>query len=81
MAKTVKSTCKQYDFSKKLLIGVGQTAHVVNSRMTIWSAGYKVRNIQALEKEAALSQGADFIGEGMYVDQMTNENMKFDNDA
>lgn len=64
MSKRVKSSFKQYAFTKNILIGVGQMTHVANSRMTIWSAGYKVRNIQALEKEAALSQGADFIGEG-----------------
>ncbi len=35
--------------------------------MTIWSAGYKVRSIQPLDKDAALSQGAEFVGEGVYV--------------
>jgi hypothetical protein len=64
MAKRVKNSFKKYDFSRNILIGVGQLTHSVTTRMTIWSAGYKVRSVQALEKEAALSQGADFIGEG-----------------
>eukprot|EP00558_Chaetoceros_sp_UNC1202_P011790 CAMPEP_0197253774 /NCGR_PEP_ID=MMETSP1429-20130617/66264_1 /TAXON_ID=49237 /ORGANISM="Chaetoceros sp., Strain UNC1202" /LENGTH=138 /DNA_ID=CAMNT_0042716565 /DNA_START=93 /DNA_END=506 /DNA_ORIENTATION=+ len=49
--------------TRSLLVGIGQSTHSITTRMTIWSAGYKVRKIQPLEKEAALSQGADFIGE------------------
>jgi len=66
MAKRVKKSFKQYKFSRNILVGVGQLTHIVTTRMTIWSAGYKVRSIQALEKEAALSQGADFVGEGKF---------------
>ena len=50
--------------TKNILIGIGQITHRATTRMTIWSAGYKVRNIQPLEMEKALSQGADFVGEG-----------------
>eukprot|EP01083_Nonionella_stella_P084836 234907_1 len=63
MAKRVKHTFKQSQLTQNILILVGQTSHVITTRMTIWSAGYKVRSIQALDKEKALSQGADFIGE------------------
>ena len=66
MAKQVKHTFKQSEFTQNILIGVGQTFHIVSTRMTIWSAGYKVRSIQALETEAAISQGADLIGEGEF---------------
>jgi len=35
--------------------------------MTIWSAGYRVRNISPLEDEKALSQGAEFVGESFVL--------------
>lgn len=63
MAKRVKHTFKQSQLTQNILISVGQASHVITTRMTIWSAGYKVRSIQALDNEKALSQGADFIGE------------------
>jgi ribosomal protein S2 len=63
MAKRVKTTFKQYEFLKAVLVSTGQFTNRVTTRMTIWSEGYKVRSIQPLEKEAALSAGADFIGE------------------
>lgn len=33
--------------------------------MTIWSAGYRVRNVKPLEEEKALKQGAEFVGESV----------------
>lgn len=63
MAKRVKTTFKQYEFSKALLVSTGQFTNRITTRMTIWSEGYKVRSIKPLEKEAAISAGADFIGE------------------
>lgn len=35
--------------------------------MTIWSAGYTVRHIKPLEEEAALKQGAEFVGESFIL--------------
>ena len=35
--------------------------------MTIWSAGYKVRKISALDDEAAMKTGADFVGESFIL--------------
>ena len=49
------------------MIGIGQTTHSITSRMTIWSAGYKVRSITPLEEEAALSRGADIVGESFVL--------------
>lgn len=46
-----------------MLVGIGQTSHSISSRMTIWSAGYRVRSITPLERDKALSSGADFVGE------------------
>jgi hypothetical protein len=64
MAKRVKHNFSRSSIGKNILISVGQTTHALTTRMTILSAGYKVRSIQALEKEAALKQGAELIGEG-----------------
>lgn len=35
--------------------------------MTIWSAGYKVREIKPLEDENAMKTGAEFIGEAFIL--------------
>ncbi|KAG7337531.1 optic atrophy 3 OPA3 domain containing protein [Nitzschia inconspicua] len=32
--------------------------------MTIWSSGYRVKNIKPLDSEKALKDGAEFVGEG-----------------
>jgi membrane protein involved in colicin uptake len=63
MSKTVKTSFKKHELSKGMLISLGQFTHRMTTRMTIWSAGYKVRSIQPLEKEAALAAGAEFVGE------------------
>jgi septin family protein len=63
MSKSVKTSFKKNELSKGMLISIGQFTHKMTTRMTIWSAGYKVRSIQPLEKEAALSAGAEFVGE------------------
>ena len=63
MSKQVKHSFSQSKLGKQILTSVGQTTHSVTTRMTIMSAGYKVRSIQPLDQEAALKQGADLIGE------------------
>ena len=63
LSKRIKHEFSRSGVTKNLLIGIGQTSHQVTSRMTIWSAGYTVRSITPLEKEKALSMGADFVGE------------------
>ena len=50
-----------------MLIGIGQTLHLLMSQLTIWSAGYKVRSITPLEEEQALRTGAEFVGEGLIL--------------
>mmetsp|Transcript_5060 Transcript_5060/g.6582 ORF Transcript_5060/g.6582 Transcript_5060/m.6582 type:complete len:235 (+) Transcript_5060:49-753(+) len=64
-AKRIKHDFSRYDFTKNILIGIGQTTHQLTSRMTIWSAGYKVRSITPLEPEKALTKGADLLGESI----------------
>ena len=63
MSKRVKHNFSRSNVGKNILINVGQTTHALTTRMTILSAGYKVRSIQSLDKEAALAQGAELIGE------------------
>jgi len=63
MSKRVKHEFSRYEFSREMLVSIGQMTHAVTSRMQIWSAGYKVRSITPLEREVALSRGAEFVGE------------------
>uniref|UniRef100_A0A7S2UM42 OPA3-like protein n=1 Tax=Attheya septentrionalis TaxID=420275 RepID=A0A7S2UM42_9STRA len=63
MAKRIKHEASRYPWSQRLLINVGQTTHTITSRMTIWSAGYKVRSITPLEPDKALVNGAELLGE------------------
>lgn len=35
--------------------------------MTIWSAGYKVRSITALDREKAMKTGSEFVGESFIL--------------
>lgn len=65
MAKRIKHDFSRFPITRRLLVNVGQTTHTVTSRLTIWSAGYKVRSITPLESEKAISKGADFLGEAI----------------
>ena len=65
LSKRIKHEFSRTEVTQKLLIFIGQTSHQVTSRMTIWSAGYKVRKISPLEEEKALKQGAEFVGESV----------------
>ena len=49
------------------LEAVGQASHSLTSRMTIWSAGYKVRNIQALPSDKAVQTGSELVGESFVL--------------
>ncbi len=46
-------------------MSVGQASHIITTRMTIWSSGYKVRSISKIEDEKALSRGADLLSEAI----------------
>lgn len=67
LSKRIKHDFSRYDFTSRLLRGVGQASHQVTSRMTIWSSGYRVRRITPLEEEKALTNGADFVGEAFIL--------------
>jgi hypothetical protein len=47
------------------LVNLGQASHHVTSRLTIWSAGYRVRSITPLDPEKALKEGAELVGESV----------------
>mmetsp|Transcript_8789 Transcript_8789/g.26308 ORF Transcript_8789/g.26308 Transcript_8789/m.26308 type:complete len:112 (+) Transcript_8789:103-438(+) len=51
LAKRIKHDFSRFPVTQTLLIRVGQTTHALTSRLTIWSAGYKVRSITPLEQE------------------------------
>lgn len=63
LSKRIKHEFSRYEVTQRFLISIGQATHQITSRMTIWSAGYKVRSIKPLEEEKALSTGAEFVGE------------------
>lgn len=48
-------------------MSLGQLSHQVTSRLTIWSAGYKVRNVHPLEATEALKLGSELIGESFIL--------------
>ena len=67
LSKRIKHEFSRYHFTQQILIGIGQTSHAVTSRLTIWSAGYRVRSITPLEPEKAMSTGAEFVGESFIL--------------
>jgi optic atrophy 3 protein len=67
LSKQIKHWSAEKNFSKRVLIGIGQSSHSITSRMTIWSAGYKVKHITPLEEEKALSTGAEFVSEAFVL--------------
>ena len=62
-AKRIKHEFSKSQSSSQFLITLGQAAHSVTSRMTIWSEGYTVRKIAPLEPDKALQQGSELVGE------------------
>ncbi|GKY96386.1 hypothetical protein MPSEU_000598200 [Mayamaea pseudoterrestris] len=67
LSKRVKHEFSRSPFTQNILVAIGQGTHQLTSRMTIWSAGYKVRSIKPLEEEQAIKQGAEFVGEGFIL--------------
>jgi optic atrophy 3 protein len=67
VSKRIKHDFSRNVYTKQMLITIGQATHSITSRMTIWSAGYTVRSITPLEVEAALTRGADFVGEAFVL--------------
>jgi hypothetical protein len=63
LSKRIKHDFSRYQVTQNLLVGIGQASHSITSRMTIWSAGYRVRSITPLEREKAISLGAEITGE------------------
>jgi hypothetical protein len=63
LSKQIKHRVSKSPTGQRVLIAIGQTTHSITSRLTIWAAGYRVRRITPLESEAALKEGAEFVGE------------------
>ena len=63
VSKRIKHEFSRYETTQNLLVFIGQTNHQITSRMTIWSAGYKVRSITPLDDEKAMKAGSEFVGE------------------
>jgi optic atrophy 3 protein len=67
VSKRIKHEFSKRELTQRFLINIGQYTHQMSSRMTIWSAGYKVRSIKPLEEEKAMKDGAELIGEGFIL--------------
>jgi optic atrophy 3 protein len=84
LSKRIKHEFSRSEFSRGVLIGFGQSMHRMQSRLTIWSQGYKVRSIKELDDEKALVYGAEFVGEtfllfvsgGLVLYEYNNSNEK-----
>jgi optic atrophy 3 protein len=65
LSKQIKHEFSRYEATQRFLIGIGEVSHQVSSRLTIWSAGYRVRGVKALDEEKALKDGAEMLGESV----------------
>lgn len=64
ISKRIKADLASYDMAKKIVMRIGRAEHKVESYMTIWSSGYRVKAIKKIKDEEALKNGAEFVGEG-----------------
>ena len=67
LSKRIKHEFSKSTTGTSLLEGMGQASHNITSRMTIWSAGYKVRNIQPLPSDKAIQMGSELVGESFVL--------------
>ena len=67
LSKRIKHEFSKSTTGTSLLEGMGQASHNITSRMTIWSAGYKVRNIQPLPSDKAILMGSELVGESFVL--------------
>jgi hypothetical protein len=65
LSKRIKHEFSRYELGQRALVTLGQASHNITSRLTIWSAGYRVRSITPLEPEKALKEGAELVGESV----------------
>jgi hypothetical protein len=65
LSKQIKHEFSRYEATQRFLIGIGEVSHQVSSRLTIWSAGYRVRGVKPLDEEKALKDGAEMLGESV----------------
>jgi optic atrophy 3 protein len=67
LSKRIKLEFSKSTTGTSILHTIGQASQNVTSRMTIWSAGYKVRNIQPLPSDKAIQIGSEFVGESFVL--------------
>jgi hypothetical protein len=65
LSKRIKHDFSRSTTTQGMLIGIGQMTHSITTRLTVWSAGYKVTSIKPLESDEALKRGAEFLGESI----------------
>lgn len=67
LSKRIKHEFSRTQAGTYALGQIGQFSHQVTSRMTIWSAGYKVRTIAPLADDKAVQIGSEFVGESFIL--------------
>jgi optic atrophy 3 protein len=67
LSKRIKHEFSKNPTTSNGLIFIGQTTHAISSRLTIWSAGYKVRTITPLSNDDALKEGSEVVGEAFIL--------------
>ena len=67
LSKAIKNNLSQYEFSKNILVGIGQRSNTVTTYLTMLASGFRVRKIKPLEREKALKTGAEVVGEGFVL--------------
>lgn len=67
VSKRIKHEFSRYPPTYALLHKLGQVSHQLTSRLTIWSAGYKVRSITALPEDKAVQIGSELVGESFIL--------------
>lgn len=67
VSKRIKHEFNRTQPTRQFLNNIGQASHQVTSRLTIWSAGYKVKQITQLPTEEAIKIGSEFVGESFVL--------------
>jgi hypothetical protein len=62
-AKRLKNEGIKHPYLRETFAFTGESTHQLTARLTIWSAGFKVKNIKPLDREVAITRGADIFAE------------------
>mmetsp|Transcript_3464 Transcript_3464/g.3954 ORF Transcript_3464/g.3954 Transcript_3464/m.3954 type:complete len:172 (+) Transcript_3464:105-620(+) len=64
LASVLKESAKDHPLFRKACIRIGQLVHTTSTKLNMRLLGHKVKDIKPLNEAAAVSRGADMMGEG-----------------